>query len=141
MAISSDLVAYVSAQMTSLGTLQTCSIFGGVGIQVENRLVAVVIGDRVYLHTDESNRSDYTSRGMGPLRPYPNAFDLTTDQYECPQEIVRDAAQLQQWAQRALHASIASARAKQLAGIERSRKMKAAKRKAKQARKRDDSGA
>jgi DNA transformation protein len=138
MASTSDLVAYVSAQMSGLGTLQTCSIFGGVGIQVENRLVAIVIGDRVYLHTDERNRPDYTSRGMGPLRPYPNAFNLTTDQYECPPEILRDAEQLQEWARRALQASIASARAKQLAGIERSRKMKAAKRKAKQTCNLDD---
>jgi DNA transformation protein len=130
MAMSSDLVAYVKAQLVGLGTVHTCSIFGGVGIQVDNRLVAVVMGDLVYLHTDESNRPDYTSRGMGPLRPYPNAFNLTTDQYQTPAEIVGDPVQLRAWAHRALEASINSARAKQLAGIERSRKAKAAKRQA-----------
>ncbi len=135
MVIQSELVAYVTAELKALGSVQTCPIFGGVGVQIENRLVAVIMGQQVYLHTDEHNRPDYTSRGMGPLRPYSNAFDLTTDQYECPDEIVRDPAQLRLWAQRALQASIASARAKQLAGIERSRKAKAAKRAAKQAEK------
>lgn len=131
MVISSDLVAYVKSQLVGLGTVQTCSIFGGVGIQIDNRLVAVVMGEHVYLHTDEGNRPDYLARGMGPLRPYPNAFNLTTDQYQCPADIVHDAEQLRAWAQRALQASIAAARAKQLAGIERSRKAKAAKRQAK----------
>lgn len=135
MLIQADLVAYVTAELKPLGVVQTCPIFGGVGIQIDNRLVAVIIGQRVYLHTDESNRPDYTSRGMGPLKPYPNAFNLTTDQYECPDDIVRDPEELRRWAARALQASIASARAKQLAGIERSRKAKAAKRAAKEAEK------
>jgi DNA transformation protein len=131
MVVSPDLVAYVKSHLAGLGAVQTCPIFGGVGIQVDNRLVAVVMGDRVYLHTDAGNRADYVERGMGPLRPYPNAFNLTTDQFECPADVVNDPQQLQVWAHRALHASIASARAKQLAGIERSRKAKAAKRQAK----------
>jgi DNA transformation protein len=129
MTVSSDFVAYVAAQMSGLGTIQTRSIFGGVGILVENRLVAVILDDKLYLYTDENNRPDYTAYGKGPLRPYPNAFNLTTDQYECPEIIVRNPEELRRWAARALQASIASARAKQLAGIERSRRAKAAKRK------------
>lgn len=129
MTASSDFVSYVTAQLSALGAVQTRSIFGGTGVLVENRLVGVILQDQLYLYTDEHNRPDYTAFGMGPLRPYPNAFDLTTDQYQCPDEIVRSPERLRDWAQRALEASIASARAKQLAGIERSRKAKAAKRK------------
>lgn len=140
MTVSSDFVTYVTAQLSVLGTVQTRSIFGGVGILVENRLVGVVLDDLLYLYTDEHNRSDYTSYGMGPLRPYPNAFNLTTDQYQCPPEIVNDPQKLQDWGRRALGASIASARAKQLAGIERSRKAKAAKRKLQGGRGKEDTG-
>ncbi|MET0988972.1 MAG: TfoX/Sxy family protein [Steroidobacteraceae bacterium] len=129
MIVSSDFVTYVTTQLSRLGMVQTRPIFGGVGILVEHRLVGVILDDVLYLYTDEYSRPDYTAYGMGPLRPYPNAFDLTTDQYQCPDEIVRSPDKLQDWAQRALEASIASARAKQLAGIERSRKAKAAKRK------------
>lgn len=130
MTVSSDFVTYVTAQLSALGTVDTCAIFGGVGILVEHRLVGVILDDLLYLYTDERSRSDYTSHGMGPLRPYPNAFNLTTDQYQCPDEVVRDPRQLSEWGKRALEASITSARAKQLAGIERSRKAKSAKRKA-----------
>lgn len=129
MTVSSDFVTYVTTQLSRLGTVQSRPIFGGVGILVEHRLVGVILDDVLYLYTDEHSRPDYTAYGMGPLRPYPNAFNLTTDQYQCPDEIVHSPDKLQEWAQRALEASVASARAKQLAGIERSRKAKAAKRK------------
>lgn len=126
---SSDFVTYVITHLSPLGAVQTRPIFGGVGILVEHRLVGVVLHDLLYLYTDEHSRLDYLAHGMGPLRPYPNAFNLTTDQYQCPEEIVRDPAKLEEWARRALQASVTSARTKQLAGIERSRKAKAAKRK------------
>jgi hypothetical protein len=64
---------------------------------------------------------------MQQFKPYPNAFDLTTDHHQVPPEIVDDAEQLKQWGERALAAAVESARAKQLAGIERSRHMKQAK--------------
>ena len=35
-----------------------------------------------------------SSRGMPQFKPYPNAFDLTTDHHQVPPEIVKDAAQL-----------------------------------------------
>jgi DNA transformation protein and related proteins len=129
MTVSSDFLSYVTGQLACLGEIHTRSLFGGMGILVENRLVAVILDDQLYLHTDENNRSDYTARGMGPFRPYPNAFNLTTDQYQVPADIVNTPEQLQQWGRRALQASIASARAKQLAGIERSRKAKSNKKK------------
>jgi DNA transformation protein and related proteins len=125
----SDFLAYVTEQLSVLGHIHTRSLFGGVGILVDNRLVAVILNGLLYLHTDEHNRSDYTVHGMGPLRPYPNAFDLTTDQYQVPGDIVGNPDELKTWARRALEASINSARAKQLAGIERSRKAKASKKK------------
>jgi hypothetical protein len=71
---------------------------------------------------------------MPQFKPYPNAFDLTTDHHQVPAEIVNDAEQLKSWGQRALTAAVESARAKQLAGIERSRHMKQAAKKKKQSK-------
>ena len=77
------------------------------------------------------NRGDYLVRGAPQFKPYPNAFDLTTDHHEVPAEIVNDAEQLKVWGERALNAAIEAARAKQLAGIERSRHAKQAKKRQK----------
>lgn len=124
MTAASEFLAHITEQLRCLGDLTTRAIFGGVGIMIDNRLIGVVLNEVLYLYTDERNRPDYLARGMGPFRPYPNAFDLTTDQYEVPRDIVQNAQTLQEWGRRALDASIASARVKQMAGIERARKAK-----------------
>ena len=129
MRVKSSLADYVAEQLASLGKVSTKSIFGGIGVFVEERLLAIVIDEKVYLHTDPGNLDEFLSRGMPQFKPYPNAFDLTTDHHQVPQDIVDDAEQLKAWAQRALHGAVEAAKAKQLAGIEGSRHMKQAKKK------------
>ena len=131
MRVKSSLASYVAEQLAPLGRISSRAIFGGVGVFIDDRLLAIVMGEKLYLHTDKSNLDDYVARGMQQFKPYPNAFDLTTDHHEVPQEIVNDAEQLKVWGERALTAAIESARAKQMAGIERSRHMKQAKKRAK----------
>jgi DNA transformation protein len=129
MSTKSSLASHVTEQLTFLGRISNRSIFGGVGIFIDERLLGIVMRDVLYLHTDISNREDYTSRGMAQFKPYPNAFDLTTDHHQVPDDIVNDPEQLKVWGQRALVAAVQAAKAKQLAGIERSRHAKQAKRK------------
>jgi len=131
MRVKSSLASYVAEHLAPLGRMSSRTIFGGVGVFIDDRLLAIVMGEKLYLHTDKSNLDDYVSRGMQQFKPYPNAFDLTTDHHEVPQEIVNDAAQLKIWGERALTAAVESARAKQMAGIERSRHLKQAKKRAK----------
>lgn len=127
--MKSSLAGYVTEQLEFLGRISNRAIFGGVGIFFEERLLGIVIEDKLYLHTDKSNLDDYAARGMPQFKPYPNAFDLTTDHHQVPPDIVDDPQQLKQWGERALVAAVESARQKQLAGIERSRHMKQAKKK------------
>lgn len=127
----SSLASYVAEQLAFLGPISQRSIFGEIGIFMEDRLLGIVAGEWLYLHTGPSNRDDYVSRGCPQFKPYPNAFDLTTDHHRVPQEVVGDAEELRRWAERALQASIEAARRKQLAGIERSRHAKQAKKRGK----------
>jgi DNA transformation protein len=126
----SSLASYVTEQLSFLGRISSRSIFGATGIFIEERLLGIVVDDEtLYLHTGPSNRDDYLSRGMPQFKPYPNAFDLTTDHHKVPSEVLSDCAQLREWGERALRAAVEAAKAKQLAGIERSRHAKQAKRK------------
>ena len=132
MRVKSSLASYVAEQLAPLGRISSRAIFGGVGVFIDERLLGIVMGEKLYLHTDKSNLDDYVARGMQQFKPYPNAFDLTTDHHEVPQEVINDAEQLKLWGERALCAAVESARAKQMAGIERSRHMKQAKRREKE---------
>lgn len=128
MRVKSNLAGYVKEQLAFLGRLSTRSIFGGIGVFIDERLLGIVMDDKLYLHTDPSNLEEYERRGMPQFKPYPNAFDhLTTDHHQVPAEVLDDAEELKRWAERALKAAIESARVKQLAGIERVRQMKRAK--------------
>ena len=132
MRVKSELASYVEEQLAFLGRLSTKSIFGGSGIFVDERLLGIVMDDKLYLHTDASNLHAYRDRGMPQFKPYPNAFDLTTDHHQVPPEVVDDPVQLKQWGEQALVAAIEAARVKQMAGIERSRHMKQARKKQKE---------
>lgn len=132
MRVKSSLAGYVAEQLAPLGRISSRAIFGGVGVFIDDRLLAIVMGEKLYLHTDKSNLDDYVARGMPQFKPYPNAFDLTTDHHEVPQDVINDAAQLKVWGERALNAAVEAARAKQMAGIERSRHMKQAKKREKE---------
>jgi DNA transformation protein len=127
MQVKSNLATYVTEQLAFLGRISNRAIFGGVGIFIDERLLGIVINDRLYLHTDKSNLEDYVSRGMEQFKPYPNAFDLTTDHHRVPEQIVEDAQELKRWGERSLTAAVEAAKAKQLAGIERARREKRAK--------------
>src|SRR3954464_6272347 len=127
MRIKSSLASYVTEQLSFLGRISNRSIFGGVGIFIDERLLGIVINDQLFLHTDASNLDDFVSRGMEQFKPYPNAFNLTTDHHRVPADIVEDPKQLKQWGERALLAAVEAGRKKQLAGIERSRHLKQAK--------------
>ena len=130
MRTKSSLVSYVTEQLSFLGRVSSKGIFGVTGIFLEERLLGIVVDDNtLYLHTGPTNRDDYEARGMQQFKPYPNAFDLTTDHHRVPSDVLADEALLREWAARALNASIEAAKAKQLAGIERSRHAKQAKRK------------
>jgi DNA transformation protein and related proteins len=124
-----SLAIHVTEQLSFLGRISARSIFGATGIFIEERLLGIVINDALYLHTGPTNRDEYLARGMPQFKPYPNAFDLTTDHHQVPADVLADDSQLKAWGERALKAAIEAAKAKQLAGIERSRHAKQAKRK------------
>lgn len=129
MRVKSSLAEYVTGELAFLGRISNREIFNAVGIFIDERLLGIVDKDVLYLHTAPINRAAYLRRGMAQFKPYPMAFDLTTDHHQVPADILGDPQKLKAWGELALRAAVDSARAKQLAGIERSRHAKLAKKK------------
>jgi DNA transformation protein len=129
-----SLTSYVTEELAFLGRISNRAIFGGQGIFIDERLLGIVINQVLYLHTSKNNLDDYVSRGMKQFKPYPNAFDLTTDHHQVPDEVVKSPELLREWGKRALEAAIEAAKIKQIAGIERSRHMKQAKKREREQR-------
>jgi DNA transformation protein len=82
-------------------------MFGGVGIYSGAFFFALIADDVLYFKVDDSNRTDFERRGMGPFRPYGEDGEVM-QYYEVPADLLEDPEQLRTWAEKA----VAVARAK-----------------------------
>jgi DNA transformation protein len=110
MPVSSNYLGYVCEQLAGLGAVSSRRMFGGAGLYCDEFFFALVDDDTLYLRVDDSNRADFTSRGMGRFRPYPDSPQLSMSYYETPADVLEDAAELVAWARRSVAAAIAAAK-------------------------------
>lgn len=86
------------------GRVSARRMFGGHGVFHEGRMFGLVIGERLYLKTDEASRSDFESKGMAPFA-YMRSGKLTQTSYvEAPPEIYEDREEAARWARLAWEA-------------------------------------
>jgi DNA transformation protein and related proteins len=112
MSFSADYLQYVLEQLAALGEVSSRRMFGGVGLYCDELFFGLIAADTLYLRVDDSNRSDYSGRGMAQFRPYADRPILSMNYYEAPAEVLEDARQLAEWARRSV-AVAASAAASQ----------------------------
>jgi len=108
MAVSSDYLDYVHDQLSGLGGVISRRMFGGAGLYCDEFFFALIDDDTLYLRVDDANRADFTTRGMGQFRPYPDSPQLSMSYYETPVDVLEDAAALVAWARRSVAAAMAA---------------------------------
>jgi len=111
MPVSSNYLDYVREQLAGLGGLSSRRMFGGAGLYCDESFFGLIDNDTLYLRVNDSNRADYTTRGMGQFQPYPDSPQLSTTYYETPADVLEDAAELVAWARRSVAAAMAAAKA------------------------------
>lgn len=102
MTLSSDFLAYVLEQVAALGSVSSRRMFGGAGLYREEFFFALVADDVLYLRVNDSNRGDYTARGMAPFRPYADQPHLSMSYFEVPADVLENPGELVSWAQRSV---------------------------------------
>jgi DNA transformation protein and related proteins len=102
MTVSTDYLAYVLDQLRELGGVSSRRMFGGAGLYCDEHFFGLISDDTLYLRADDSNRGDYTARGMQPFRPYADRREVSMSYYETPAEVLEDARQLATWAARSV---------------------------------------
>ncbi len=73
-------------------------MFGGVGIYADERFVALIADDRLYLKVGESNRADFERENCEPFRPYGD--DRAMSYFEVPVRVLEDRDELVTWIDR-----------------------------------------
>ena len=108
MAVSSEYLDYVHDQLSGLGGVTSRRMFGGAGLYCDEFFFALIDNDTLYLRVNDANREDFTTRGMGQFRPYPDSPQLSMSYYETPADVLEDAAALVAWARRSVAAAMAA---------------------------------
>jgi DNA transformation protein and related proteins len=103
MAADAEFVRHCLELLSGLGTTRGKRMFGGHGLYVDERFVALIANDRLYLKADVQARPAFEAAGSAP-------FEYTTGQgqravmayWSAPDEALDSAALMRPWAQLAL---------------------------------------
>jgi len=106
--LSSDFLAYVLEQLAALPGVSSRRMFGGAGLYREEFFFGLIADDVLYLRVNDSNRSDYATRGMAAFRPYADRPHLSMSYFEVPADVLENSAELAQWAQRSVAVAMAA---------------------------------
>jgi DNA transformation protein len=106
MAIGSDFLAYVLDQLATLGSVSSRRLFGGAGLYCDEFFFGLIADDALYFRVNESNRGDYTARGMAPFRPYADRPHLSISYFEVPADVLENSGELIQWAKRSVEVAM-----------------------------------
>jgi DNA transformation protein len=100
--VSKGFRAFVLEQLArTTPAVRARSMFGGVGLYSGDLFFALLDDDVLYFKVDDSTRSRFEERGMGPFRPGGDGGEVM-QYYEVPTEVMEDAEALAPWAAEAV---------------------------------------
>jgi len=106
MSVSNGFRAFALEQLQrTIPNVRARSMFGGVGVYAGDLFFGLMDDDVLYFKVDDSNRSRFEERGMGPFRPYGDGGEVM-QYYEVPADVLEDIDMLSSW----VEASVAVAR-------------------------------
>jgi DNA transformation protein len=105
------LAAHYIDQLSSWARITTRPLFGAVAFYRHDHIFAMVWHGGLYFKVDDSSRKDYEAVGSHALGYMSGSDEHALKSYwEVPADVTEDREQLQQWAERAYHAAIKSAK-------------------------------
>ena len=99
--VSSGFREFAVGQLADVRDLYAKPMFGGIGLYSGEVFFGIVAGDVLFFKVDETTRADYERAGSQPFKPYAHR-PVTMMYYSVPAAVVEDAAELEQWARRAI---------------------------------------
>lgn len=102
MSVSPSFRTFVIEQLSRVRRdIRTKSMFGGVGIYAGELFFALIDDDLVYFKVDDTNRSVFENRGMGPFMPGGEGGEAM-QYYQVPEDVLEDMEELRSWMEGAI---------------------------------------
>jgi DNA transformation protein and related proteins len=103
----SDFVEHLKGVFGSVGRVQVRRMFGGYGLYCNDVMFGLVADDTLYLKSDETTETHFTSRGLTPFRySSKDRKAVTMSYYLAPEEVLEDPEQAATWARRSYEAAL-----------------------------------
>jgi DNA transformation protein len=90
------------------GPINLRRMFGGEGLYAGDQIIALVIDDRLYLKTTDSNRADFLADGCEPFTYMRGKKRMATSYYAVPERLLDDPEEFAGWARKAQAAALAA---------------------------------
>ncbi|MFO1340292.1 MAG: TfoX/Sxy family protein [Burkholderiaceae bacterium] len=102
-----EIVAWCSELLAPLGAVRAKRMFGGHGLYVDEVFVAIIVGDDLFLKTDEASRPAFEAAGCRPFE-YASAEGrkVALSYWSAPAEAMESPAQMLPWARQALASAL-----------------------------------
>lgn len=113
MPVQADFVAYCSELLSTVGEVRARRMFGGWGLYADGVFIAIIVGEILYLKTDEQTRSQFVRAGSKPFEYTARGKQRTSTGYwSAPPEAMDSPALMAPWARLALEAALRAGSAK-----------------------------
>ncbi|MEO6326454.1 MAG: TfoX/Sxy family protein [Thermoanaerobaculia bacterium] len=100
MPVSEDFQLLVIDQLSSIASIRTRRMFGGLGIYSGDLFFALADDDVLYFKVDEETKSDFEAAGSRPFVPFEGA--TTMGYWNVPAEVLEDTDALGVWMRKAI---------------------------------------
>jgi DNA transformation protein len=87
------------------GPISLRRMFGGEGIYAGTQIIGLVVDDRLYLKTTDSNRADFLAEGCKPFTFRRGKKITATSYYAVPERLLDDPQGFAGWARKAHEAA------------------------------------
>jgi DNA transformation protein and related proteins len=109
MARSSEFIDYVLELVAPLGDVSSRAMFGGYGIYAGSQIIAIVVGDILYLKADEASRGAFDALGLEPFSYTSRGKTYAMSYFRAPDECFDAPHAMLPWARAALAAALRKA--------------------------------
>ena len=106
MAVSADFVDYCSELLSAVGEVSGKKMFGGYGLYVDGDFVAIIVGDTLYLKTDDESRPRFEEAGSRPFEYTARGEQHTMSYWSVPADAMDSPALMAPWARLAVAAAL-----------------------------------
>lgn len=103
---------FVLDQLATLPEVRARAMFGAHGLYQGDRFFGILDEGRLFFKVSEATRAAYVERGMEPFTYTSRGRTMTMSYYEVPPDVLENAAELADWARRAIQVAAVAGKGK-----------------------------